>query len=147
MSLSAAVNMIADAMQETAKVFGDHPSHDVIMNFANQLRVAIKASEGSGNPPQILVEEMEDQLLKIKEREQKAKEREVRRLAEREEATTEQMREAADGPFEGSFVLTSSAMPVGARMFLGDKYIYVLEEDNRLHYDKETNEKRGIVSP
>ena len=145
MSLATAVLEIADQMVGDIDVVSDPVVKVQILNYARQLRSAVKASEGSSFP---IIPIADGKMLNQPSPEEVQLRKQLAQASELEEQTTGfRMVEVADGPMGSTETTTmiqiDSKMPERAKMFIG-KEVYQLREDRLYHCEEDTKKARGI---
>lgn len=136
MSLAAAVNLIADAMEDKGMELGGEFVKQWLFTFSSQLRIAVKAS---GEDDDSRINEMEQRLREGPRQDLPRVQRALDRLGDRlrtEDQVGERMVLCVGGPDDGVTVPLNSSMPVGAYCVSGGA-VYQLGADGKVYFMKE----------
>ena len=149
MSLASAVTMIADEMdRDVAGLASSFAEHETVIltlrNYANQLRLVVKASEpfeGSPNPrlelQQTKDEESTKRLQVILDKQHQRRLEDIQQSIERDEHGP-LMVFCEGGDNDQTYVTIDSAMPIGAYTLIGGQR-YRLRPDRKLEYAPPVN--------
>ena len=151
MGLQDAVQEIVARMEARGDKYAKE-GHEILSltigSFVDQLKTALKASEGTSSASSFPINDdlsatafhhrmVEQARLEMKK---SKSEQEVNK----EESYGDSMRECVGGPANGDMVVVDPTMPVGANMYVLGK-VYQLREDGKLHYDEPP--KSNILLP
>ena len=136
MALKDAVLEIADSMSEYVEQSSDEGTRLIVISFAQQLKIAVKAAEGQVNPIDSIVLGVSNESASLQNARMVEQAREEFRKGQKsgsfQESAEARMVFAAGGPEDGTMVPCDLAMPVGARCLLCD-VVYELRIDGKLH--------------
>ncbi len=137
MALSDAILEIAEQLEGVGKE-AQTPNNFVFFSFANQLRTAVKASEGNQLPAQqarqVPLDPAYQNFMMIEKAKAELREKRAKELL-REDGMNSGMAVTIGGKSEATYVPIDPRMPVGAKTAIGLE-VYVLEQDGKLHYSE-----------
>ena len=136
MALKDAVLEIADSMAEYIRQSDNEGAKLVVISFAQQLKIAVKAAEGQINSIDSIVLGASNESASLQNARMVEQAREEFRKGKKsgnfQEAVEPRMVLAVDGPEDGVMVPLAQDAPMGARVRLGE-VVYELRADGQLH--------------
>lgn len=134
MALADAVLQIADEMEKESEVCGPHCCVAYLKNYAQQLRLVVKASQCEA-PPITAPTSIDTSVRRYEEIQQRlaAKAREELAAVMQRESQETTLAMCVGGPADGVMAPIAGGMPVGAKTKI-DGAVYRLAPDHKLHH-------------